>query len=509
MKGNWNYHRVIDLEHFIGRDAETPDGALHERDRQIFLELDDRDPDHLLTGWLDSRRTAEKSGNLPGALARDAFILLRTIVLGLALLFGGASGLLYFSYSGNTPVNVLPFFAIFVILQIALATIILLRQGLARLLRRAMPESTATLLLAALARKLFRSLLAKGRSTLPAQQTLALQAILGRGRTHGSRYGILFYWPLFTLLQAGGVAFNLGLLGASFIKVSVSDLAFGWQSTLQFSSQSLHEAVRLIALPWSWLFGEGRGFPTLAEVEGSRIILKDGIAHLATESLISWWPFLLLSVLVYGLLTRLCLYQYGRYRQAKAEADFTPDSPAAERIVRRMQTPLVTSQAETEPEVPSGPQPQEVKTGESLPKKALAKTEILVPDDFYNLCSMGELDKVLQRDGLALGTIHRFQVDYEGDRQLLKELAAKAEIGGLMILMEAWMPPLMDFLSFAKELRMALPERTVIRVLLLGKPNDATIFTPVADATHTRVWRQKLESLGDPYLETTTLQESA
>ena len=97
-----------------------------------------------------------------------------------------------------------------------------------------------------------------------------------------------------------GIGFNLGVLGATLSKVVFSDMAFAWQSTLQLSPELLAELVRWVALPWSWIVPQA--YPTLSQIQGSQMVLKEGIAHLSSANLTAWWPFLCCSVAVYGLL---------------------------------------------------------------------------------------------------------------------------------------------------------------------------------------------------------------
>ena len=85
-------------------------------------------------------------------------------------------------------------------------------------------------------------------------------------------------------------------------------------------------------------------------------------------------------------------------------------------------------------------------------------------------------------------------------RQLLQLLADKQwEPGeGIFIVMEGWMVPLVDFLSYLKELRNILPKNRIIYLGLVGRP-EATAFTSVAPEDFT-IWQQKIEAAGDPYL---------
>ena len=502
MKYEWNYKDCIDLEYLIEIDKTVPDTELHRRDRDIFLQNDsENDSKRLKKVWLEKRRQTVNDGFLPGKIAGEAFSLLRLGTL-VALLFSGfASGLAYFTYSGNAPVNVFPFFAVFIILQLFLVLLTVLRLLVWKISSRSTPRSSMLSLFSVLVRKLLNFSLSQAGRSLTARQQTAIQTLFGRGRRYTVLYRTLLTRTLFVLFQAGGVSFNIGLLAATLTKVSISDIAFGWQSTLQFSTHSLHSVVKLIATPWSWLFGEGTGYPTFAEIEGSHIVLKEGIEHLATHNLISWWPFLLLSVAVYGLGLRLLLTVLGYFYLRRAQRSFTPDSAAVERIVRRMRTPLVSSQAQNKKNAARAPDEHQNRSRENA-SRAAQLADILIPDECFDLYSNNELQKLLHDKGFSLGAIHRFQIDYEGDQVLLETLKdKKKDIGSIIIFVEAWMPPLMDLLSFLAELRSALAADTLIVLWLIGKPSEQTIFTPVEDPVYRKIWNQKIEQLGDPYLD--------
>jgi hypothetical protein len=167
----------------------------------------------------------------------------------------------------------------------------------------------------------------------------AVGAIIGKSRT----YGLLFFLPVFILTQLLAMGFNLGLLAATLFKVVTSDIAFGWQSTIQLSPTAVHSLARAIAAPWSWALEGDAAFPSLAQIEGSRIILKEGIYHLSTPDLVSWWPFLCLAVLVYGLLPRLLLFLGAIAVQRRFLGSLDFRQGACEQLLMRMTTPLVST----------------------------------------------------------------------------------------------------------------------------------------------------------------------
>jgi len=320
-------------------------------------------------------------------------------------------------------------------------------------------------------------------------------------KSHSNMYGSLFYWPFFSLSQLFAIGFNIGLLAVTLLKILASDLAFGWQSTLQLSSDGIYQTVKLIALPWSWMLPQQISYPSLTEIDGSRIILKEGIYHLATQDLIAWWPFLVCCLFFYGLVIRSGLLILGKVIEKKSLERLQLNTPPCVSLTQRMQTPLVSTQAEPEvqksstifsPIATNRPRPEA--TQHLLPQV------ILIPDDVFDLCSADSLDPYMQSNGLLIQELHKFMTGYETDQELKQLLKDRnwSEQEGLFVLMEGWMPPLVDFLTYLKELRQALPENTIITLALIGKPGE-TLFTQVTSGDFS-VWQNKITAIGDPYL---------
>jgi len=67
----------------------------------------------------------------------------------------------------------------------------------------------------------------------------------------------------------------------------------------------------------------------------------------------------------------------------------------------------------------------------------------------------------------------------------------------LLLLQEAWQPPIQELLSFLGSLRGLLGETPIIIIALVGKPSATTLLTPVAPL-NLQVWQQKIATLGDP-----------
>ena len=519
MKPTWHYRDIIDLEYFFHRDRDADEDVLHVRDRTILLDRQDLpvnkkelSRDRLLRLWLDARIAREfpdDERRSPGAVFADTHFLTKNLAAAAGVTIGLLSGLSFFGYTGTTPVNVFHFLLLFVFSQLALAALLGCGWLVRLTLPRVKPPSFYSFLFRGLVQRLASFLHKQWLKGLSADKRASLGAAFGIVRARSGVYGSLFYWPLFGLAQLFAVGFNVGLLATTFVKITTSDLAFGWQSTLQVSGEALHRAVQLIALPWSWL-PLPEAYPSLAEIEGSRIILKEGIYHLATRDLIAWWPFLVLCLIVYGLLLRLILFTVGKAAEGRSLRRLNLDTAAAETLVRRMLTPLVSTQAPPEPERAkqdrspiSAELQQDRPTTPSSP--SLLPQALLIPDDIYGLCPPEKITPLLNRRGLAIKSVHKFMTGYEEDEELKMMLAESCQgtNDGIFILMEGWMPPLVAFLTYLKELRGVLPKKTMIHLGLVGRPTRDG-FTPLAPQ-QLKLWRKKLAAIGDPYLHTFSL----
>lgn len=326
----WTVADLIDLEHYLGADESTlreqpaARQVLTERDRSLYLEIiapaiapaQPHSAEHRrlsLLYWLRARRTAEPPEQrllLPGSTFAQAQRLatLALITVGFLLGVGAASALL--SYDGHRPINVTWYIFLLVVVQFLLIAAVL---G-AWLVRRSRPVGRTVRDLTLLGR-LIRPLIMQINRWLQ-QQRLGhgsrelrdrSAAQVGRLRSQHALYGPVSYLPALIPAQVFGVAFNLGVILTTIALEWFTDLAFGWGSALDLSPQVIYDLARTIAWPWGWLFGEGVGYPTLDQIAGSRINLKDPLFLLEASHLRSWRWFLVLSVFTYGLLPRLLL----------------------------------------------------------------------------------------------------------------------------------------------------------------------------------------------------------
>ncbi|MCI5150674.1 MAG: DUF2868 domain-containing protein, partial [Candidatus Electrothrix sp. MAN1_4] len=466
---------------------------------------------------------------LPGRTWQEVLWFFFGAALVSGLFSGGGLAFSFLSYSGREPVNVAAYFAVFVLVQMLLFLILACSALFRRLQGTSLVESS---LLYRLLRYIFTGLLHK---VMTSMRKRASQKISGETRLKWSsytsslkhirqRYGSLFLRPFFLIVQIFGVSFNAGVLAATLFKVIGADLAFGWQSTLQVTPESVSTLVHWIALPWSWL--PHAFIPALSQIEGSRLVLKEGIYHLANTDLTSWWPFLCLSVLCYGLLPRLVLLLIVKNQQSRNLARLDFRQGFFRPTLHRMQAPQVSTTARIETKVvknnvgnptnsartePEQTTPHEVVKQPDVPADFTADLDTslppiiaLIPDELLPECAFADLQQQvrirLSYRPSQLLPFWTLQQSEEEELSGLHTLMEQEKVKDVLVLLEAWQPPIEELFSWLALLRQYLGPDALIFLALIGKPRPETILTPV-QPQHLQTWQLKTATLNDTGLQ--------
>ncbi len=542
---------ILDLEYLASIDDGIADAQAREdlkaRDREIYekicseagtppdkeaashgpMALHDMDETRLLFSWLEYRKLVVLAQGGPKALmGLPGKILVRRarLLAGLCLAGGLSLGFVlafsFLAYHGTTPVNVALFLSLFVLLPFvfSLAGLRFMVGGVGR----GLPGGALWGRLAS--RFLFRSPLDKRGEDAPDP---AWSGLFEPGDTP---MGTHLYWSLVGLSTLSGVALSLGFLGGTFFRVAVSDLAFGWQSTLVATAQKVHGLVTALALPWAWALPSdqfpGLAHPTLDQIAGSRIILKEGIDALVTTDLVSWWPFLCFSLVFYTVLPRLLLWGYAHWAGRSARRDLDLGRPVFRRLLARMKRPHVAVRfretAVTRPASDSHPlsfadQPSpkapvgdtDVGDKEGAGNRVTAPVDqaqcparLLFPQEIWT-------PEARERVGaLVAGQFHLAPVS-------LAEVAMDADVDGaamgpspdkgpLLLVQEVWQPPIRGLLYYVTRLR-EITDCPVWVVLVQGADEPRLGVSP--GDVDARVWARAVKDLKDPGLMVEFLED--
>jgi len=515
----WTIPDLIDLEYFLSRGGRSEDASLRSRDRRIFL--DAVEPrigkasgaswsfrGEALRIWLDERKTRARAEQpqavFPGEIFRESLTLLRVIVAIVGIVSGATLAFSLLSYSGKAAVNVTMYLGVLVFLQILTLFIMFrfffFRTSLGSLRQHSLLYAGLSKALERIAERILRVAVAG----IEGKNRDDLRVISGLLRGMYGLYGQVLFWPFFAMVQVFGVMFNLGAVGATLVRVFTSDLAFGWQSTVQMSAQAIHTLVRILAIPWSWLLGP-YATPSLEQIEGSRMVLKEGLAPLATGNLVSWWPFLVAAVICYGLLPRVVLSLIATYGEKRALARIRFTHAGCEALLLRMTSPEVSTLG-----VPDAP-PDSVRAASETETPAAAylsyiDTIVLAPEDILTPGIQGEIDRHLGRHlGWKPTRLLGISGSVAKDRPAI-EAAVRAlppDDCAVVLVQEAWLPPIAETLGLIRAIRACGNRAMPIALLLIGKPAPGVFLTPVRPVDKA-IWEKTLASLADPYLTIAT-----
>lgn len=518
---------LIDLEFFFTRDEDFTEELLEERDREIYLHAVQS---HLKDGSIDSRSSRREAIRLwlgqrrniyqkdsgvqpvlPGEAFNEAYRIIGFIISVTGIICGSFLAVSMLIYDGIEPINVSVYFSVLVMLQVLFVLLTLrfffIRSSMGRLKK----YSVIYPLLGNFLMRVMKKLSHRAQERLSARQEQKIKAVFGIATAQKTLYSPVLFWSLFGLTQAFGVFFNLGVIGSTLVRVFTADLAFGWQSTLQVSSQTVHTLVRIFAAPWAWIVPPGIAYPSLNQIEGSRMVLKEGIYHLLTPDLVSWWPFLVLAVCTYGLLPRIILAAAALLgkRHALAGLDFT--AAEFDRLIMRMVQPRLTTAGAAEND---RQHVMNKDTGADIVDDAVRVRNIasivLMPTDLMPLYNRSRLIEVIaQYLGWHVSDVLEIYGESSADQGVMDTIsdALKREGGAVVLLQEAWQPPIIEIKDFIKTLRRMLGQKQRIAVMLIGKPEVENIFTRV-DVADKEVWYCSLRTMGDPYLRLESMEES-
>ena len=296
-------------------------------------------PAALLMAWLDALRRTE--AHLPGhplsAVYRLQIVLL--VLLGLAVGWGAAAAV--YSYDGSRPVNVVQVLAVFVGAQLLLLLplgVVMLPQRLTRLVPGfiAVQEALAWFSPGQLIRLLAR--------WLPEKIRQPLTSATHSGSPQSRQLGRVQKWAVLFPAQAFAIAFNLGALAGCLYLITFSDLAFAWSTTLEPNPEQVHRLTGILSSPWAGFVPDA--VPSLDLIRETLYYRQTGVSEVSDPSRWGqWWPFLVASMITYGLLPRLFLLVLAGAQLRRSLHRAFAEMPGVTVVLDRLTCELVSTQA--------------------------------------------------------------------------------------------------------------------------------------------------------------------
>jgi hypothetical protein len=494
----------VNLEARLHADEAWPPEELHARDRAIGArtgarELSDR---AAVIAWLDSL-TVGGSSDGAGDAGDRARHWREQLVATLTLLGFALGALVIVGWLGtarHTPVNVVDLWPLLIGSQVAFVALWLFAavpafarwpivgpfHALMRALLAWLPRAGARLL-----GWISRDAADTGKTLLAEMQRL--DWIYGRMR----------FWLLARISQSFAIAFNIGMLVAFIVVPTIDDPAFGWRSRLLDEDQVIVLSDALSA-PYAWLWPEAR--PSEETVRATRYssvdsrytrdsLDNDAEARAKRDGLwAAWWPFILASLIAYGLLPRVLYWACAWIGMRRALAAIPFDRPEIGRLTARLRQRLVATQADA------------------------AETGMLIDAAPFSLptaktLAQGRMRGVvwasvsLSADALSALLAARFGAEptslatiggstREADGTVLADLQGSNDGAGVYVVMASWEPPVGDQIDFLRTLRTAIGSAAPIVVALHNLDPNGENIAPTPEQL--LVWRRRTARLGDP-----------
>jgi len=463
--GNRFLAQSIDIHHFLEQDRALRLSERAARDRAIGKDIarsgSARTDSERVLAWWQAIQSAPH-GPVQRAGGERVVTVRRwlNIVLILAGLFiGGSVCSVALAYDGRYPVNLLAFVGVMVGLPMLLLAFTLLAMGLrtsgmGRAEGAALTGWQVNSWLLGLWERLSGSRWQSGFGQSDARARFA-------------------YWQVLSFSQLFSVGFFAGALVMLMVLVAVTDLAFGWSTTLRLDAAEVHSWFVLLSAPWSGFWPDAA--PSLSLVETSRYFRLEGdMGEVRAARLGEWWPFVLMVLLVWGLAPRVAMLGLCSWRVASASRELLREHSEVTALLDRMATPALALGEDVHTSVPEAGA-----RGEVAALHNVDDARIVVWNEA--VAAAGK--------PLRLGS-------------LLNDSELRAAISGMeqavprvLVLVKAWEPPMLEVLDMLQLLRRHLGEASSILVTPVGLPEQS--FTPAAEDVD--IWSAAVAKLKDAH----------
>ena len=465
--------QAIDIHAWLADDVTTPMAERLARDRTLAGEMRPTAGEtELVLAWWSSLRVDARADPAAGDISSGERIAtvrgyLAPAVFVLGVVAGVVAASIGFRYDGAAPINLLALFALFVLvpgllLGLTLLALLASRFGFGGLSR------------ALLVFNLNRWIVGWWQRVGDARLDLRF-AQNGAGAR-------LAQWQLLVLSQWLAIGFFLGAVALALVQVAIADLAFGWSSTLEISAPAIHGAIAVLASPWSAFVPAA--VPSLELVEGSRFFrLGDAQAPLSADALGAWWPFVLLTMLVWGLLPRLIVLWWGGTRLNRAIDHYLRSDPEVTALLRRLgafDAEVSFAATQEVANTPAG-EPVAADEFEHLPLPPDARFIVTWNNPPGNL-SATELD-----EGPVVCHVDSRQTP-QTQHELLR---AVGDAGVVAVITKSWEPPVLEFFDMLERLQLVLDVDAAIGVRPMGLNGQ------LPQPRDVEIWRAALARHGD------------
>lgn len=494
---------IINIEYQLYRDTQSDPIEIRKRDREIGKSYTGSEGDRtsFFRFWL--KKLGDKN-SYPGQSLTSALTFLRYLIFFFFIISGSITCAGLMAYDGSRPVNIVNFLAVFVGFQILLYLLFFLNI-LPGGIRCKIPLIGDFYRFAGF---FLTYIMGKISNNLYKNKTESIRHITDIFHRTKSRHVIyqrIERWTLFSITQLGGFAFSLGALLACTYLIFFSDIAFAWNTTLDVSADFFHRIVSVISSPWVLISSDL--VPTIDLVESTRYFRLDGnysSIHSSALAAGGWWPFLIFTLIFYGLIPRFIFLMISRVTLVRAQKRAPFLSAELDSLYRRLTSPIFSSQTKnvTHLEEKTENQKMIISDEHSLKSEAcylIVWGEIDLPEI--------ELEKVIQA-GFPWSIIKIYyagMLDNIQDEQTLKYFDGSKDDAPVLFLAESWEAPGKAVEHFLHRLRTNIKKDRSIVIGLLNQDSGNRIISP--SRTDWQNWQDAVVKLNDPFISVEPVTE--
>jgi hypothetical protein len=472
------FEDAIDIPLWLEADRTTPYADRIRRDRDAVR-------GHATTTELERVRTwwqAIAATPSTGATLNRGRHVIGFFVVVMGALTGAGLAAAALRYDGSHPVNAVTVFSMLVGVQVVLIaiTVLLLPHNVPglRVIQRFLGQANPAAIVAAFYQRVASAHVPEAMQSLFSWHV---------GRAAAPRFA---KWQLLHWSQGAAVAFNVGALSTALALVTFTDLAFGWSTTLRISGDEFARWIEIIVTPWARLVPAA--VPDAALIEASRFFrLESSAAALGSpESYTGWWPFLMVSTIVYGLLPRFALWVFTGARLRAATRALLLEDARVSALIDRMTAPALATAAiddEQPHRIASVPRQIHRRDAGAITATLIWSDAIdgnLVADRARNVLSVEVAGEPAFAGGGATPADDIATIDALVDR-------APRQV---IVFVRAYEPPLLELLDTLTRIRERLGSGTSIIVNPVPEPGTELVPADV------ETWHRSIAALRDPQI---------
>ncbi|XOV84833.1 MAG: DUF2868 domain-containing protein [bacterium] len=458
---------AVDVHNWLEHDSNRVDHERLKRDRIIGQQQNTHEPlQRVLLWWHEVQNPSDTDLGLRLVHVRRNLIW---ILLGSGVLIGASLCTLALTFEGDYPINLLALLGVLILLPLlflVITVLFCLLQAFGVTAMRFLPHG-----------------MSPGRWMLDLFERFGGLQLTGSYGQNDAR-ARLGFWQVVVFSQWFGVGFYVGAALALTVLVSVSDLAFGWSTTLNVAPSTVHGLFTVMALPWEkiWM----TAVPSAELVAQSRIFRLAAPSGIETAAILgTWWKFVLMSLLVWGLLPRMMLLILGAWRLQRATGAYLLQHSEVTALLDRLSSPVLDL----------GQHEEQVDRSDLFPD-----TEVPAHESRHGGTLSGAFEDayiLVWNGAVAQSALRAHEVEWLSALSTVEDLErALTSVPGyykkVVVLTKSWEPPLLEFLDFLTALRGRVGSACSIAVIPVG------LEAAPADANDVSVWARSVAGLNDP-----------